>query len=68
MTCKTAPRTSGDSFLKNGEYLMSKSYLYCIDRRFFVPILLIFKPALKFKNEKYMNKLSSCDVVVFLRH
>ena len=33
------PRTSEDKFLKNGEYLMSKCYLYCIDSRFFVPVL-----------------------------
>ena len=35
----TTPRTSGDKFLKNEEHLMSKCYLYCIDGRFFVPVL-----------------------------
>ena len=39
MTCKTGPRTSEDKFLKNGEYLMSKCYLYCIDSRFSVQVL-----------------------------
>ena len=39
ITCKSAPKTSEDKFLKNGEYLMSKRYLYCINSRFFVPVL-----------------------------